>query len=363
MAMPRRVQDAFLRAKMPDGLLEFDSTVPDGRHHRAMRQAIGQGFRSATIEINGTVVLARDFLSVLGGCALILTHAPRKNLAPDVSRFITEARPRLERCWKERFTDVTKSLFEGVHAPLLAHSRIDTRLLSARVERTTMRNGKIQPRVIVSATEPQVRTARLDRGARPLYRVPKEMGCGGIEWLSWHDAELGLEDRGREYPVFVQSHALRQLQKRMNFAPAAPYLEAWLSDALSSPRIVERDGRDLLVEQRLKEHRVGYLIVTPLPEMVVVRTFLFLTMEGTPEARLLKRRLRLTRRDVDWLGLSELSAFTQTDLRSDPVVRPLLEKCGCGHLFELDDGTAVDGYAPQPRAHAAEVRRYLRIAA
>ena len=100
-------------------------------------------------------------------------------------------------------------------------------------------------------------------------------------------------------------------------------------------------------------------MVTPCDDCVVVRTFKFLTMEHTPEARALHRQLRLTRRDVDWLGLSELAAFTQTDLSADPVLRPLLESCGCGHLFAMREEDLV----PAPKPMAAEVRRYLRLAA
>src|SRR5690242_5795450 len=87
------------------------------------------------------------------------------------------------------------------------------------------------------------------------------------------------------------------------------------------------------------------LKVTPLAEMAVVRTFKFLTMENTPEARKLHQRLKLTRRDVDWLRLHELAAFTQTDLKDDPELRPLMEACGCGHLFTLAEGD----YAPKPK--------------
>jgi hypothetical protein len=109
-------------------------------------------------------------------------------------------------------------------------------------------------------------------------------------------------------------------------------------------------------------------VVTPLQDwagkggLVAVRTFKFLTMENTPEARLLRERLRLTRRDVDWLGLHELAAFTQTDLCDDPVLRPLMEACGCGHLFALAEA-GEGAFAPEPKPFAVEMRRYLRIAA
>jgi hypothetical protein len=154
----------------------------------------------------------------------------------------------------------------------------------------------------------------------------------------WNATQLGQVDPqlvNEEYPVYVQSHALRQLHRRVNLKRMAPYLEAWLAESLAKPRIIDRHGDDLLVEYRLREHRVGYLIVTQQKDLVTVRTFKFLTMTGTPEARMLERQLRLKRQDMNWLGLHELTAFTQTDLSRDPVLAALLEACGCGHLFSL----------------------------
>ena len=208
-----------------------------------------------------------------------------------------------------------------------------------------------------------------------MYRVASLMGDeeNGVHWLSWNREQIRLGKPGEatgekeiaqgrmrdELPVYVQSHALRNLRERVNLSSATAFLDHWLYESLRQPLIVERQGDDLLVEYRILKDRVGYLIVTPLHDCVAVRTFKFLTMEGTPEARKLKERLRLTRRDVDWLGLSELSAFTQTDLSEDPELCELLEECGCGHLFELKNWD----FAPQPKAFAAEMRKYLRMAA
>jgi hypothetical protein len=217
--------------------------------------------------------------------------------------------------------------------------------------------------------EPETRSVTLDGVARPMYRAAQMLpvGDGSVRWLAW-DGQLFGRQAGTQYPVYVQSHALRQLQQRVNLPAAMPFLQTWLGESLAEPKIVERQNENLLVEFRLKEYRVGYLVVTPMQDVVAVRTFLFLTMEQTPEARLLRQQLRLTRRDVDWLGLSDLAAFTQTDLRDDPILRPLMEKCGCGHLFALSEGTEASGqnegdYVPQSKPFAAEMRRYLRMAA
>ena len=73
-------------------------------------------------------------------------------------------------------------------------------------------------------------------------------------------------------------------------------------------------------------------------------------MEGTAEARRLKQRVRLSRRETEWVGLHELAAFTQTDVKDDPVLRPLMEECGCGHLFSLEAGD----YALEPKPLATD---------
>jgi hypothetical protein len=88
-------------------------------------------------------------------------------------------------------------------------------------------------------------------------------------------------------------------------------------------------------------------------------------MAQTPEGRMLEKRLKLTRDEITYLRLHELSRFTQTDLKDDPQLRALLSECGCGHLFEL----AEDEHALVPTARttitpmAAELKQYVGLAA
>lgn len=390
--MPRSVQEQFWKRKLPDPVLLFENGFPisvaaggDGDPCRqTLRDEIEQRFRAASIEVNGAAVSVRDFLSVVIGCMLVVRHTLETGMPEAVVAFLRQARPLLERAYQEHLPSALRSLYRAVAAPLLAHSRLDSRLLTMRMDlQPATTPGKSVPRVILAAIEPQARKVTLDRASRPMYRAAR-MTAGGVQWISWSAGQLDRSAAGAEatapgagegdlaqYPVYVQSHALRQLRQRVNLPAAAPYLEAWLAESLAEPRIVERQesgggGHDLLVEYRVKDYRLGYLVVTPLDDLVAVRTFKFLTMQHTPEARMLERQLRLKRRDVDWLGLHELTAFTKTDLSDDPVLRPLLDACGCGHLFALaredrDDG-GID-YAPQPKALAAEVKRYLRLAA
>lgn len=360
--IPLPLRKVLWRYKFPDPVVEFDRAIEIAGKDRALAREARAGLGRATAEINGVKMSVRDYLSVLLGCRYIVAMTPREGMPEALTRFVDEAMPRLEQCYKEHWLAVMRALFHGVNKPLVAHSRLDGRMFSGRLDGREDDKGKVAAVVTVSATMPQVRSIRLDGQSRPMYRAA-QVSAAGVHWLSWTGEQLGRGGPRAEYPIYVQSHALRQLRARVNLPAAAPYLEAWLAESLLKPRIVERQGQDLLVEYRIFEHRLGYLIATPVMNdtsgLVAIRTFKFLTMENTPESRLLHRKLHLTRRDIDWLGLHDLAAFTRTDLREDPVLRPLLEACGCGHLFAMEG----EDYAPEPKPLAGEVRRYLRLAA
>lgn len=67
----------------------------------------------------------------------------------------------------------------------------------------------------------------------------------------------------------------------------------------------------------------------------MITTFLFLTMAGTPEGDHLRRRLKLDRDDMNWLGMDTLGYFIRSDVAKDSRLRAIFTDCGCGHLFDL----------------------------
>ena len=363
-AMPRRVQEVVLKQKAPDPELTFDASVPAGEALDAARREVEEAFADATFETDfadgGGPMATREFFSVALGLKLLMMQVNLAGTVPAVLAFFRAAGPVVEGFFDRNLPDATAAAYSAVRDPLLAHSRMESRLLATHVRLEATASGKNHFRATVRADQPQVRRVALDGAARPVCRVPDSPDYGEPRWLSWTAAQAGRAAGAADLPVYVQSHALRNLDRRVNLPAVAPYLQAWLEDSLRHPVIVEREaGGDWLVEFRIQSRRVGYLIVTPLEDAVVVRTFKFLTMSGTPEARKIARRLKLNRRDNEWLGLDDLAAFTRTDLCDDPVLRPLLESCGCGHLFDLDEYD----WLPQPKPLAAEVRRYLGMAA
>src|SRR5207302_802619 len=81
----------------------------------------------------------------------------------------------------------------------------------------------------------------------------------------------------------------------------------------------------------------GCLVARVVGNQVVLRTFLFLTMEGTPEARELSRRLGLSRPDIEYEGLDRLETFLSPSFRADAELAELLRECGCGSLLGIGE--------------------------
>ena len=96
-----------------------------------------------------------------------------------------------------------------------------------------------------------------------------------------------------------------------------------------------------------------------IDDKVLIRTFLFLTMQGTPESRLLHDRLGARRHEIERLRLDELATFLDTDLADDPELTRIFTDCGCGHLFHLRKIWRRDAY--KKWQHAQRIREYLHL--
>jgi hypothetical protein len=63
-------------------------------------------------------------------------------------------------------------------------------------------------------------------------------------------------------------------------------------------------------------------------DLVLIRTFLFLTMQGTSESDLLREKLRLRRSDIEFNQLDDVYTFLFSDLARDPELALALENAG-----------------------------------
>jgi hypothetical protein len=157
--------------------------------------------------------------------------------------------------------------------------------------------------------------------------------------------KLGIVERGKlrwveikRMPVFVQQHALDRLRERTSPTnnTSGDLFLTMCESFINEPEIIEKD-RSFLVPCIYSSEKVGYFQCMITDGAVLITTFLFLTMDGTPEGEQLWKKLRIGRYDKEYLGLDSLKLFMTSDLRSDPEFMTLLRECKCDHLLTLKD--------------------------
>jgi hypothetical protein len=237
-------------------------------------------------------------------------------------------------------------------------SRIDCQVFGCLLEDQGFFPGKPVFQLTLLGSEPREIRVEIDGRGRPAFQCAVPWGFDGIRWMECGGAALGL-DGGRPYPVFLQSHALLRLRERLGpDLEAEVALHLGLMCSLAELTVVERRGDTCLIAFQIHGLRVGYLVARVFQDKVVITTFLLLTMEGTPECRLLKRNLGLTRQDIEYEGLDRLETFLAPDVLADKDLVRVLEESGCGSLLAL----ARDGFPQTAVAgRAEELKRFLRI--
>ena len=188
---------------------------------------------------------------------------------------------------------------------------------------------------------------------RLAFRCCTLIPSGGLNEVAWTGREIGFsdDDADRKYPIYMQSNVLEQLDKR---APCLRIIFP-IVNSFMAPKFHRVNGDRFLVEFRHTTYKLGYFVALRLEDRILLKTFLFLTMQGTPESDLLYHKLHLTRRDIEYLNLDELAAFRDPEVRHDPTLVKLLNDCGCGHLLTL---TASDLPKEIPTGYADPLRNY-----
>jgi len=149
-------------------------------------------------------------------------------------------------------------------------------------------------------------------------------------------AQLGFKGAGADEPlqVFIQSHALDNLQKRIDITPGIMHFGVWAAfnnDVI--PYVKKRNHS--LISYELSNERVGYLLVEWVENILLIRTFLFITNDGTPEGDKLTALLGITKDDKTYLAIHTLPAFNAYHMENHVGMSEAFTAAGCGGLLKL----------------------------
>lgn len=154
------------------------------------------------------------------------------------------------------------------------------------------------------------------------------------QFLSINGEKLGISDKPN-LEVFIQTHALDRLSERMDdMNEGVLHINLFIS--VKETKYCRTKGGDLLIEYRIFEEKTGYFLAEIIDGVLLLKTFLFLTNNGTPEGEVLHQNTGLMKEDKKYLKIDKISAFLNSDIATNDRVKQIFIDAGCESLFKVD---------------------------
>jgi len=201
----------------------------------------------------------------------------------------------------------------------------------------TKDNTGLQFIIRVKQYQAEKKKISIDGNMRPAFRIGWTFRADDFEWLYLLPPQLGIKSlpEDQHIPVYIQSHAIQRIYERLDCIRS----NAIISSIYGSVRdcLVTRDRGKYIFEFKILDVKVGYLSAVMIEGNIVIRTFLFLTFNGTPEGKRLEDFIGLKALDTKYLKMDKLSSFMTGKLKENEELRSIFEKADCLHLVELYD--------------------------
>jgi len=177
--------------------------------------------------------------------------------------------------------------------------------------------------------------------------------------LTPEQLNMNVQSKTLKFPVYIQSHAIQRLLERLDVIFPG-YIFMSVNAALQFELKVSRDkSGNILIDMLLVGKKVGYLLADIADSSVVIRTFLFLTHNGTPEGDKLRELTGLEKEDKSYLEIDRLSTFLKSDIHLNEKLKDIFIQAGCESLFHLDPSTFDIHEKEKPRAE--KILAYLGL--
>jgi hypothetical protein len=180
-----------------------------------------------------------------------------------------------------------------------------------------------------------------------------------FEALCIPSGKFGISGLMEKFPlqVYIQQHAIDRMVERLSSVLGMfNYLS--IIDALSNEPIPCTTSNGFLFPLRHGDNLLGYLKCDIVGDKLVIRTFLFITNNGTPEGKKLHEMFGLQKADKKYLGIDKLSTFLNSDIKDNKTLEKLFCDAGCGDLFKVPK-TILDKPSDDGEECAAFMLNYL----
>jgi len=228
-------------------------------------------------------------------------------------------------------------------------------------DRTQTNIGKVPATsntIFVHLFKPIISNLAINGRKREIIAVNRFVPRGVSLQVKFRPSAIGLQSVADDpLPVYIQRHALQRLDERLGLQANNVHSHLFFS-LFEQPVNYVLGNSCTLIEFNMYEYKVGYLLTTLHEDKLVIRSFLFLTNDGTPEGRKLRQLTRLEKYDKKYLGIDKLSTFTAYKIHEDKELSALFHEAGCGSLLDARNLQAIVAeYTPE--RDKATLHKYL----
>lgn len=214
----------------------------------------------------------------------------------------------------------------------------------------------------VGAREPEKSSVIIRNSRRPITRLGWILPDNPFDfsYTMVKAEDLGMPLKGKKFPVYIQAHAFSRLTERIdNVLLGVLHLHTYLS--FTALKFHRTDKGRLLFEYRIDGIKLGYFRGDIFDGKIILRTFLFILNNGTPEAHKLKKSTGLSKEDMKYLSLDKLSTFVHSDIDKNERVKNIFVKAGCESLFEIPSNTFYHESEAKEKQVADYFLKYLKV--
>ena len=181
--------------------------------------------------------------------------------------------------------------------------------------------------------KPALKYFKFPDGSRPAFRVSwyfiiDKFVDVSIKSSLWNSDTPFVD---LQLAIYIQSHALQRLWERIDVYPHSE-VQVNMIISLVNPVIIRTGKNTGLIEYRINEHKYGYLVCEYIDGDILIKTFLFLTNNGTPEGQKLNELTGLNKEDKKYLAIDRISSFIASNIEQNELLKKLFMECGCESL-------------------------------
>lgn len=214
--------------------------------------------------------------------------------------------------------------------------------------------------VRVKHHRPIKRNIVIDGKRRPIVKFGWPIADGNIWYLKIASEKIKEIYKGdkEELDVYIQSHAIRRFEERtkpLTLMFCRLYMTLVFRNIL--PGKVYRNKLYLSVYYQYV--KIGYFVADIIDEKVIIRTFLFLTHNSTPEGKALKEFSGLQREDINYWHFDSLESFMANPPEEGSLLKDIMNKAGIEPLFELSELAELNENDNAHDVDWADVEEYI----